>query len=176
VNEQTTPAVPIETPKAKTLKDWDEFERSIIGNFLLIAYQPNPLRNNVEAIVDGENKLWIERERFIKMLKDVLDYSKPDSRDLINAVEVTLYRYGDWYYIDRSKMLVSSLDEVVPFEKLEVAKLREKVLENESSMDRTVRGVDQAALSRYDQLQRAAIPKPKRKKYNPAELVTWGRN
>jgi len=157
-------------------KNWDEIERSILGNFLVLAFSPNPLKGNVEVLVDGEGRYWFSRERFTEILKDTLDYSKEDSRNLIASIEVALLEFGGWFYVDRNRMLFSRLREAPPTEKLRPSDIREATERPIGKAQAAVTGVDASMFDQHNALLKASMMGMKKKKFeNKAKLRAWGR-
>jgi uncharacterized tellurite resistance protein B-like protein len=104
-----------------------EVYQELPEDFLTLLMSPNPLRDYMEIYVDGADRTRIRRERFLDLIKKILDYSNPEIKEVVSFMEVFTYEYGGWALYDRTTNTVRRLEETAAMEFLCLEEVRDVV-------------------------------------------------
>jgi hypothetical protein len=84
---------------------------------MVILLEPLPHRDRVRIVLDDAIvKLTLQRDKFLDMMRDILDIDDPEVRPNFLRIREILYRYGGFYLYDRFENKFYDLAEM-PFEK-----------------------------------------------------------
>jgi hypothetical protein len=80
-------------------KSFDELQ-----NFMFIIWTVNPTKNMCRVIInDGSIKLWLNRDKFIKIMTDLLGPTTHELEYTLFRIKQSMSSYGGWFYYDRIK-------------------------------------------------------------------------
>jgi hypothetical protein len=75
-----------------------------LQNFMFIIWTTNPNKDMVRCILnDGSIKLWLKRDKFRKIIKDLLGPTTHELEYTLFRINESLLNYGGWFYYDRVK-------------------------------------------------------------------------
>jgi hypothetical protein len=80
----------------------EKLELEALNNFFFIVWTANPNKDNVRIILnDGTIKLWMRRDKFMKVMKDLLGPTTHELEYSLYRIEESLHTYGNFYFYDR---------------------------------------------------------------------------
>ena len=115
----------------KGLLEIEKEEEDAFQKFFCLTWTPRPDRDRVNVILDdGLIRLTLQRDRFVKILQEILLIDRPGTDRNFFFIRESLRRYGGWYFYDRVNDVFREL-----VEKSDMEKIRPIDLLNESRKD-----------------------------------------
>jgi hypothetical protein len=140
------------------LESQEQTYSELSEEFISLVFSPNPLRDNVKVIVDGEDITYINRDRFIELLKTILDYSNPKIKESISVIELFMAEYGGWMLYDRPSNTCRELQEEAAREYIHMSSVRKEGLQADYDQKFGI-GMDESAMSRFGEITAINVPR-----------------
>ena len=123
----------------------EQEEDNLLGNYFLMIFQPNPMRQTIRVIIDDKVLVTtIKKEKFLNILKDTIPYQ------LQQRCEYYTNEYGSWFMIDRLENTVIELQSFNEEEPLLIKDIRRDVSkEREQSKQNGVDGIYESARNSF---------------------------
>jgi hypothetical protein len=114
----------MEEKKVGSLIEAEKRTMEALQNFMFIIWTVNPPKNSVKCVLnDGTIKLWLNRDKFMKIMTDLLGPTTHELEYTLFRIKQSMSSYGVFYYYDRMKNEFKEIGFQVDFERISPSNL-----------------------------------------------------
>ena len=141
--------------KPKTFKEIEDQIEEDLHQFTFVTFISNPTTRMVQIYIDGEISNFIERDKFVKIIRDICGYEEA------TKVELACMEYGVPYLYDRENKSIKQLRSIAEGRNMDLSKKRalSDIQEERALLEPTHNQIFNNMKSIYNKIMNIGFPK-----------------